>query len=182
MANAEGSDIMLNRVMTKDNIALAALLEIKDSAWEPNPDPRVSGTPLLVATAHIHWDPEFSDVKLIQTMMLVDQVSDMISEMPILFFVNFLECPQPPTNFSNNIDRSQLRRIIEAETPSLKPGGGNPTNLDRSRIQLLLCGDFNSLPESGMTSFAVRLVARQVSTQKLSLTSHLCLYMVPPTF
>ena len=76
MANAEGSDIMLNRVMTKDNIALAALLEIKDSAWEPNPDPRVSGTPLLVATAHIHWDPEFSDVKLIQTMMLVDQVSD----------------------------------------------------------------------------------------------------------
>ena len=74
MANAEGSDIMLNRVMTKDNIALAALLEIKDSAWEPNPDPRVSGTPLLVATAHIHWDPEFSDVKLIQTMMLVDQV------------------------------------------------------------------------------------------------------------
>ena len=74
MANAEGSDIMLNRVMTKDNIALAALLEIKDSAWEPNPDPRVSGTPLLVATAHIHWDPEFCDVKLIQTMMLVDQV------------------------------------------------------------------------------------------------------------
>ena len=50
MANAEGSDIMLNRVMTKDNIALAALLEIKDSAWEPNPDPRVTGTPLLVAT------------------------------------------------------------------------------------------------------------------------------------
>jgi CCR4-NOT transcription complex subunit 6 len=28
-----------------------------------------------VATAHIHWDPEFCDVKLIQTMMLVDQVS-----------------------------------------------------------------------------------------------------------
>ena len=174
MANAEGSDIMLNRVMTKDNIALAALLEIKDSAWEPNPDPRVSGTPLLVATAHIHWDPEFSDVKLIQTMMLVDQVSK--SRGGCLIFQT------TKTNLSNNIDRSQLRRIIEAETPSLKPGGGNPTNLDRSRIQLLLCGDFNSLPESGMTSFAVRLVARQVSTQKLSLTSHLCLYMVPPTF
>ena len=47
----------------------------------------------------------------------------------------------------------QLKRIIEAETPSLKPGGGNPTNLDRSRIQMLLCGDFNSLPESGMFFF-----------------------------
>ena len=74
MANAEGSDIMLNRVMTKDNIAIAALLEIKDQAWEPAPDPRVANTPLLVTTAHIHWDPDYSDVKLIQTMMLVDQV------------------------------------------------------------------------------------------------------------
>ena len=93
MANAEGSDIMLNRVMTKDNIALAALLEIKDSAWEPNPDPRVSGTPLLVATAHIHWDPEFSDVKLIQTMMLVDQVSD-IGDAEFIFS-SFLPAAKP---------------------------------------------------------------------------------------
>ena len=34
MANAEGSDIMLNRVMTKDNIALAALLQTKEACWE----------------------------------------------------------------------------------------------------------------------------------------------------
>jgi CCR4-NOT transcription complex subunit 6 len=34
MANHEGSDDMLNRVMTKDNIGLAALLETKDAAWE----------------------------------------------------------------------------------------------------------------------------------------------------
>ena len=31
MANAEGSDDMLNRVMTKDNISLVALLQTKDS-------------------------------------------------------------------------------------------------------------------------------------------------------
>ena len=34
MANAEGSDEMLNRVMTKDNIGLAALLETKDGVYE----------------------------------------------------------------------------------------------------------------------------------------------------
>ena len=34
MANAEGSDVMLNRVMTKDNIAMAALLETKPACWE----------------------------------------------------------------------------------------------------------------------------------------------------
>ena len=57
--------------------------------------------------------------------------------------------------------RFQLRRIIEAETPSLKPGGGNPTNLDRSRIQMLLCGDFNSLPESGMISKSIPMMVQQ---------------------
>lgn len=34
MANAEGSDDMLNRVMTKDNIGLAALLETREGAWD----------------------------------------------------------------------------------------------------------------------------------------------------
>ena len=34
MANAEGSDEMLNRVMTKDNIGLAALLETKEGVFE----------------------------------------------------------------------------------------------------------------------------------------------------
>lgn len=34
MANAEGSDNMLNRVMPKDNIGLAALLRTKDAAWD----------------------------------------------------------------------------------------------------------------------------------------------------
>ena len=34
MSNADGSHDMINRVMTKDNIALAALLETKEAAWE----------------------------------------------------------------------------------------------------------------------------------------------------
>lgn len=29
---------------------------------------------LLVANAHMHWDPEFSDVKLIQTMMFISEL------------------------------------------------------------------------------------------------------------
>lgn len=34
MANAEGLDHMLNRVMPKDNIGLAALLQTTEGAWE----------------------------------------------------------------------------------------------------------------------------------------------------
>lgn len=34
MANSEGSEAMLNRVMTKDNIGVAALLELKNELIE----------------------------------------------------------------------------------------------------------------------------------------------------
>ena len=39
MRHADGCDVMMNRVMTKDNIALAVLLETKEAAWEMQPQP-----------------------------------------------------------------------------------------------------------------------------------------------
>lgn len=115
MENAEGSDAMLNRVMTKDNIAMAALLETKEACWE-NSLPSEPGQHLLVATAHIHWDPEFCDVKLIQTMMLCQQLQNIVSEVGM----------------------------------SLRPGSRFQSS---GGVQLLLCGDFNSLPESGVVEY-----------------------------
>ena len=32
----------------------------------------------MVCSAHIHWDPEFCDVKLIQTMMLMEQLRQIV--------------------------------------------------------------------------------------------------------
>ncbi|XP_017084023.1 CCR4-NOT transcription complex subunit 6 isoform X2 [Drosophila eugracilis] len=115
MANAEGSDNMLNRVMPKDNIGLAALLKVKENAWEPMSEVTQISQPLLVCTAHIHWDPEFCDVKLIQTMML----------------------------------SNELKTIIDEASHSFRPGHKNDSNA----VQLLLCGDFNSLPDSGVVEF-----------------------------
>ena len=73
MTHAQGSDVMLNRVMTKDNIALAVLLETREGTVNAVPEgvwtvpaPSEAQQSILVATAHIHWDPEFCDVKLIQ--------------------------------------------------------------------------------------------------------------------
>lgn len=119
MANADGSDNMLNRVMPKDNIGLAALLKVKDTAWD-------SATPMtneqmahaqhiLVCTAHIHWDPEFCDVKLIQTMML----------------------------------GNELKQILDETHAGLRAH----QKYDPHSVQLLLCGDFNSLPDSGVIEF-----------------------------
>lgn len=74
-------------------------------------DPAQVQQPILVCTAHIHWDPEFCDVKLIQTMML----------------------------------SNELRSILDQASQSFRPGH----KPDSSNVQLLLCGDFNSLPDSG---------------------------------
>lgn len=64
--------------------------------------------PILVATAHLFWDPEYPDVKLIQTMLLTQE----------------------------------LQRIAANTPPHLMTSRPPP---------LILVGDFNALPDSGLT-------------------------------
>lgn len=160
MANAEGSDNMLNRVMTKDNIGLAALLQTKESAFEvsgsgaplldrltnasslgKNLSNNVNGNstngnsastnglsthvqPLLVTTAHMHWDPEFSDVKLIQTMMLIHELRR-IAQQAATTYRDI--CPIPPD--------------------------GSASADPATAIPLVFCADLNSLPTSAVVEF-----------------------------
>lgn len=83
MANSEGSEAMLNRVMTKDNIGVAVLLELRKELIEISSGKPHLGTEkqlILVANAHMHWDPEYSDVKLVQTMMFLSEVKNIIDK------------------------------------------------------------------------------------------------------
>ncbi|XP_013772660.2 uncharacterized protein LOC106457757 [Limulus polyphemus] len=117
LATAEGSDDMLNRVQTKDNIGLVVLLQPKAGPISNcDTDHSHLHQPLLVCTTHMHWDPEYSDVKLIQTMMLMHE----------------------------------LRRIAQDATLS---NHNSEQASDVNTIPLLLCGDFNSLPTSGVVEF-----------------------------
>nr|CAG4647916.1 EOG090X06K5 [Moina brachiata]SVE93022.1 EOG090X06K5 [Moina brachiata] len=145
LANAEGSDDMLNRVMTKDNIGLAALLETKEGAWSNGirPDPSQIHQPLLVCTAHIHWDPQYCDVKLVQTMMLMNELKQLTQD---------------------------------AVGHSFRPGH----KADPSHTQLLLCGDFNSLPESGVVEFlnTSRIAANHSDFKEFGYKS--CLQKIAP--
>jgi len=68
---------------------------------------------VLIATCHVHWDPEFCDVKLIQTMMFMHRLQNIIKE---------------------------------AQTALLPPSSSSDCN----QIPVILCGDLNSLPESGV--------------------------------
>lgn len=49
--------------MTKDNIAVMTVLENKETLAR-----------VLIANSHIHWDPTFADVKLVQVGMLMDEL------------------------------------------------------------------------------------------------------------
>ncbi|XP_016140559.1 CCR4-NOT transcription complex, subunit 6b isoform X2 [Sinocyclocheilus grahami] len=82
MANSEGSEAMLNRVMTKDNIGVAVLLELKKELIELSRKSihAMEKQLFLVANAHMHWDPEYSDVKLVQTMMFLSEVKNIIDK------------------------------------------------------------------------------------------------------
>lgn len=105
---------MFNRVMTKDNIAVVTLLEH-----------RASGARLIVANAHIHWDPEFRDVKLVQVAMLMEELNKIAND--------FARLPAR-INLAEGYDKA----------PHYSTG---------SKIPTIICGDFNSVPDSGVYDF-----------------------------
>lgn len=94
----------LSRLITKDNVALVVVLALRDAqaasaaaaaATAPGNNtpgsaannantpkkilskPRGTPTHILVANTHIHWNPEFRDVKLLQTLLLLEQLSSL---------------------------------------------------------------------------------------------------------
>ena len=81
--------------MLKDNIAVIAVLEMKNKSDNPNQRDIV-----IVANTHIHWNPEFSDVKLVQTQIFTEKLTELRKKYKM-----------PP---------------------------------------LIVCGDFNSTPDSGV--------------------------------
>ncbi|XP_070187828.1 uncharacterized protein [Littorina saxatilis] len=118
MANADGSDDMLNRVMTKDNIGLCALLETKPPIFDHGlslPDP-LTRQLILVATAHIHWDPEFSDVKMVQTMMLMWELQKLMEEATHKYHLPYpgpLNCNSIPFVFCGDLNSLPDSGVIE---------------------------------------------------------------------
>lgn len=69
-ANSKDASDMLNRVMTKDNIGIVALLETnEDYGYGSSPDR--TKNKIIVSNVHMAWEPEYSDVKLIQTVLLM---------------------------------------------------------------------------------------------------------------
>lgn len=107
---------MFNRVMTKDEIAVFALLENKETA-----------TRLIVANTHIQWDVQYKDVKLVQVAIMMDELAKTAAA-----FARY-----PP----------------KLTTGNQKPA---PRYDDGNKIPHLICGDYNSVPTSGVYEYLSR--------------------------
>lgn len=81
-----------------------------------------TGSRLIVSNVHITWDPQFRDVKLIQVAMLMEEITKVAEEWKSM----------PPTPDS------------EGNVPA------PPTYTENTQIPLVICGDFNSIADSGV--------------------------------
>lgn len=105
---------MFNRVMAKDEVAVITLFENKDS-----------GSRLIVANVHIHWNTEFRDVKMVQVAMLMEEIEKIGAR--------FAKYPA-------KLD------VKEGYPPA-------PKYTDGLKIPTIVSGDFNSQPGSGVYEF-----------------------------
>lgn len=124
---------IFNRVMPKDQNSVVTFFEN-----------RMTGTRFIVANAHLHWDPRFADVKVIQTAILMDNVSKLAEK-----YVSW-----PPSKdkdkktytLSSDIvpeEETTVETLVQEPAPSVK-------YTSSTQIPLIVAGDFNSLANSGV--------------------------------
>jgi CCR4-NOT transcription complex subunit 6 len=141
------SDDMFNRVMSKDHVAVVCLLE--------NPS---TGSRLIIANVHIEWNQIFRDVKLVQTAMLVEEIEKIAAQFakfPPMLIAD--PSPAPPTSSSNDDPTTTTNDPSSTSSPPLSAPAPKttrgPSYSDATKIPLVICGDFNSVPGSGVYEF-----------------------------
>lgn len=110
-SNAE----LLSRYGKKDNIAVCALLE------KPN------GQQVLVVNPHIFWDPEYPDIKLLQTLLLmeeIERIKEKHSNAAILL----------QGDFNSLRDSSVYRSIVTSSVDTADFGGSNYYPMDHKHV------------------------------------------------
>ncbi|KIK69092.1 hypothetical protein GYMLUDRAFT_635803 [Collybiopsis luxurians FD-317 M1] len=142
---------MFNRVLGKDHIATSCAFENRET-----------GSRMLVANIHILWDPKFCDVKLVYTALMTEEVEKMAERFVKLPPRLFPE--DPPVNGNGTTDTAEGSSTSSPSSPPLESSSTPstvvpskprrpPTYTSASQIPLIFCGDFNSIPGSGVYEF-----------------------------
>ncbi|XP_067935566.1 CCR4-NOT transcription complex subunit 6-like isoform X2 [Watersipora subatra] len=127
--NAESFDPMINRVHPRDNIGLFALLETKEGVWDSNALPGSESfcRPVVVATTHYTWDPDYCDVKLIQSIMMMSELKQFVERANSLLPRGSprYDCSNMPMivagDFNSNLDTGVLEFLTNSKIPTSHP-------------------------------------------------------------
>ncbi|KAK0720321.1 Endonuclease/exonuclease/phosphatase [Lasiosphaeris hirsuta] len=122
---------IFNRVMPKDNIGIICFFES-----------RYTGSRMIVANTHLAWEPTLADVKLVQTAILMENVTrlaEKYARWPALKDKRMIQMPLSLED-SNNLEPRR-------EAPEPCPSQEYRNNTD---IPLLVCGDYNSTADSSV--------------------------------
>ncbi|PQE19045.1 Glucose-repressible alcohol dehydrogenase transcriptional effector protein [Rutstroemia sp. NJR-2017a WRK4] len=113
---------IFNRVMPRDHIAVVAFFEN-----------RLTGSRVIVANAHLFWDPAYADVKLIQMAILMESVSKLAEK-----YQRWPACKDKKAY--------TITDDTTAETPAPPPPEPAPSMeyTNKTQIPLIVCGDLNS--------------------------------------
>ena len=134
--DAKGQDDIYNRLWQKDNIAVVVFLEN-----------RMSGERLIVVNAHTCWEPSFKDVKLIQAAIMMEEVTKLAED-----YVKLPPCTDKSGfRFSEAEDGTEGQNVSSPVEPAPSVKYKNA-----SEIPILVCGDFNSTPDSAVYNLFAR--------------------------
>ncbi|KAL4772986.1 Endonuclease/exonuclease/phosphatase [Aspergillus nidulans var. acristatus] len=120
--DAKGQDDIYNRLWQKDHIAVIVFLEN-----------RQTGSRFIIVNAHLYWDPAFKDVKLIQTAILMEEITKHSEK--------YAKWPPCTDKAAFRFREAQGEQTMPEPAPSAEYASGD-------QIPLFMCGDFNSSPGS----------------------------------
>ncbi|KAJ5168182.1 Glucose-repressible alcohol dehydrogenase transcriptional effector [Penicillium canariense] len=123
--DAKGQDDIYNRLWQKDHIAVVVFLEN-----------RQTGARFMVVNAHLYWDPAFKDVKLIQTAILMEEITKLSDG-----YAKWPACMDKTAFRFSEAESGPENTPVAEPAPSMEYTSGD-------QIPLLMCGDFNSNPGS----------------------------------
>ena len=144
----EHQEQLINRTMTKDNIGLLVLFEMHSNI--SNAPPRH----VLIANAHLHWDPEFCDIKLVQTIILMNAIHKMRLAATANSPDELKEDAEHLKKQCGNGEKKSLFCDADFDIKVLEqlPIAALQNEMP-DQIPVIVAGDFNSLPDSGVLEF-----------------------------
>ncbi|KAH9224002.1 Endonuclease/exonuclease/phosphatase [Leptodontidium sp. 2 PMI_412] len=118
---------IFNRIMPRDHIGVATFFEN-----------RQTGSRLILVNTHLFWDPAYADVKLIQTAILIGEVSRLAEK-----YATWPACKDKKAYVLADENADQDAPPEPTPQPSKEYA-------NKSAIPLVICADQNSTPDSSV--------------------------------